>query len=44
LVDEVAFAETRRVALKAVGRITLSNVEGFLIDLDYALEDAGRRT
>jgi hypothetical protein len=41
LVDEVAFAEIRRVALKAVGRITSSNAEGFIIDLDYALENAG---
>lgn len=41
LVDEVAFAETRRMALKEQGGVTPSNAEGFLLDLDYALEGAG---
>ena len=37
----MAFDETRRIALKAVGRITSSNAKGFLLDLDHALDGAG---
>lgn len=41
-IDEPQFEAARRSMLRQVGRMTSQNAEGFVIDLDYALEgDAG---